>query len=264
MPILSFETQGNLELFDDGETKVAKSRTVFADDPQLDLASAYISHGLHPRRPLDRFSYTSRGEDQIMLTLGWETMTDSHAPALMVDQLWLWILHDGTVVTCFPDTCDEEAEYNLKAALREEVTETAQFETVEDLVGCIINLSVDFFARPGPQAATFIRCFQRAINVVAHAETKLFTNFKNSASKINQEAMPDSERRNLIKNLLEFHEESSLLMQIRDIQDELNIVKSIVEQQKLVLEQLSRAIRPDLRKRVYFGNVEGIQAKVQP
>ncbi|KAL2869912.1 uncharacterized protein BJX67DRAFT_378956 [Aspergillus lucknowensis] len=262
MPILSFETQGNLELFDDN-SKVTKSKTIFTDDPQLDLASAYTGQGLHPRRPLDQFSYTSRGEDQIMPTLGWEAKNDSRAPALMVDQLWLWILHDGTVVTCFPDACDEEEEYNLKAALQEEVTETGRFESVEDLVCCIINLSVDFFARPGPQGATFIRCFQSAINVVAHAENNLFKNFQNIASKINQEGLPDSKRRKLIKNLLEFHEESSLLMQIRDIQDELNIVKSIVEQQKLVLDQLSRAIiRPDRNKHVRFLDVEETQAKV--
>jgi hypothetical protein len=42
--------------------------------------------------------------------------------------------------------------------------------------------------------------------------------------------------------MLEFRRESKLLMHIRDIQDELNIVKTVVEQQKAVIEQLSRAI----------------------
>ena len=42
--------------------------------------------------------------------------------------------------------------------------------------------------------------------------------------------------------MLEFRKESKLLMQIRDIQDELNIVKTVLEQQKAVIEQLSRAI----------------------
>jgi aminoglycoside phosphotransferase family enzyme len=42
--------------------------------------------------------------------------------------------------------------------------------------------------------------------------------------------------------MLKFHEESKLLMQIRDIQHELNIVKTVVEQQESVIDQLSRAI----------------------
>ncbi|KAL5051676.1 hypothetical protein BDW71DRAFT_202829 [Aspergillus fruticulosus] len=227
MPVLTFETKRNLDLLDKSIQDIAHDNIVEADDLQLDLAKAYIKDGLHPRRPLDQFSYTSRGEDQIMPTLGWNTESDREAPALMVDQLWLWILHDGTVVTCFSDTCDTRAEYNLKVILHDTIAETNRVKALEYLVESIIRNSVDFFARPGPQGATFVGCFQKAINYVVG----LIYYWKRSAMRIK-----------LITDMLKFHNESRLLMQIRDIQDELNIVKSIVEQQKGVLDQLSRAI----------------------
>jgi hypothetical protein len=59
---------------------------------------------------------------------------------------------------------------------------------------------------------------------------------------IDLENLPDSKRIKLIKEMLQFHGVSSLLMHIRDIQDELSIVRSVLEQQRCVLEQLRRAI----------------------
>ncbi|KAF7591586.1 hypothetical protein BBP40_001334 [Aspergillus hancockii] len=243
MPILAFETIERLEKLSKSTQELSLGRKVEDDNIQLELARGYLKNGiLHPRRPLDQFSYTSRGEEQIMPTLGWHTKEDQHAAALMVDQLWLWILHDGTVVTCFPDTWHTTADYNLKSILHELILKASRFNTLEELVAAIISNSVDFFGRRGPQGATFVGCFQRAINRVARDQTRLFNNFKNSAHMINDESIPFSERTGAIKDLLNFEEESGLLMHIRDIQDELNIVKSIVEQQKGVIEQFARAI----------------------
>jgi hypothetical protein len=109
------------------------------------------------------------------------------AAALMVDQVWLWMLDDGifalfkksclryranprlyqgTVVTCSPDACDTRAGYNLKVILRDAIKTPNRTRTMQDFVELIISKSVDFFARPGPQGATFVGCFQHAINHV--------------------------------------------------------------------------------------------------
>ncbi|KAI9367001.1 hypothetical protein BJX61DRAFT_547923 [Aspergillus egyptiacus] len=245
MPILSYETRDNLLILDKHIQAIAKGGTVETNDFQLDLFKAYkVDSQLHPRRPLDQFSYISRAEDQILPTLGWNSNNDPCAPVLMVDQLWLWILHDGTVVTCFPDTSSARAEYNLKTILHEDIIKEHRFETVDELVTCIIQHSIDFLVRPGPEDVTFAGGFQTAINYVSHHATALFTDFEKFAAKITDEATLPTVRTQLVKNMLNFEEESRLLLQIRDIQDELNIVKSVVEQQKGVLEQLSRVSLP--------------------
>jgi hypothetical protein len=71
------------------------------------------------------------------------------------------------MVTCFPDACDTVADYNLKVILRDANDKNRnRTKTMQGFVELVISSSVDFFARPGPQGATFVGCFQRAINHV--------------------------------------------------------------------------------------------------
>ncbi|KAL2842460.1 hypothetical protein BJX68DRAFT_270638 [Aspergillus pseudodeflectus] len=93
MPILSFETKDNLDKLDKPIQAVARGEFPEVDNLQIELAKAYIGqesypHGLHPRRPLDQFSYTSRREEQIMPNLGRkpDNKPMGTAAALMVDQ----------------------------------------------------------------------------------------------------------------------------------------------------------------------------------
>ncbi|KAL4886873.1 hypothetical protein BJY04DRAFT_43294 [Aspergillus karnatakaensis] len=272
MPILGFETRENLDLLDKQMQAIARGKMVPSDNVQITLAQAYIGHGeqsehwLHPRRPLDQFSYKSRTEDQVMPTQGQSPDTDHEGAAvLMVDQLWLWILDDGTVLTCFPNECDPREDYNLKVILRRAIKQKNQANTVRSLVDLIIRSSVNFYDRAGPQKATFVSSFQRAINHVAGAETKLSNRFNKSTAKMAHDPISAVERDDLTRSLLEFTAEFDLLMKIRDIQDELNIVKTVVEQQKGVIEQLSRAVEAfyrhsnyarEERKRPFKGDFE--------
>jgi hypothetical protein len=104
MPILSFETKDNLDKLDKPIQAVARGEFSEAHNLQIELAKAYLGQGLyrrgfHPRRPLDKFSYTSRREEQIMPNLGRkpDNKPVGAAAALIVDQLWLWMLDDGTL-----------------------------------------------------------------------------------------------------------------------------------------------------------------------
>jgi hypothetical protein len=103
MLILSFETKDNLDKLDKPIQAVAREEFSEIGNFQIELAKAYIGqglypHGFHPRRPLDQFSYTSRREEQIMPNLARkpDNKPMAAAAALMVDQLWLWMLDDGT------------------------------------------------------------------------------------------------------------------------------------------------------------------------
>jgi hypothetical protein len=60
--------------------------------------------------------------------------------------------------------------------------------------------------------------------VQAHAETKLFDQFETFTRKLN-DPISVAERDQLTRDMLKFHNESKLLMHIRDIQDEMYIVK---------------------------------------
>lgn len=91
-----------------------------------------------------------------------------HRPVIMVDQLWLWILPDGTVVTSLPNTADAGETFNLKTrlevALFDDRPSGSPVQSVDDLVHAILQICVDFFEREGPCGVKFQDCFQYSIS----------------------------------------------------------------------------------------------------
>jgi hypothetical protein len=110
MPILAYESHCGRETITEiiryvdqaGSVKTPPSRR----DKDLALIKGYISdtRPLHCRRTLDQYSYymleTTERRDKDQVVFRWATdqqdMPVAEAPVLMVDQLWLWVLPDGT------------------------------------------------------------------------------------------------------------------------------------------------------------------------
>jgi hypothetical protein len=97
----------------------------------------------------------------------------------MVDQLWLWILHDEhqTVITSFPNTWDPSADYNLVRHLMwRELKDNDNRPLIEDgadLANLIIRCSVDFLHRLGPNDISLYESFQSSITDIAIATIHL-------------------------------------------------------------------------------------------
>ena len=69
----------------------------------------------------------------------------------------------------------------------------------------------------------------------ANKEAKLFKDFEATARKLNDKGLDTPGRAKKIEKLFDLTKETALLVEIKDIQDELNIVKSVLGQQKDVL-----------------------------
>jgi hypothetical protein len=105
IPILGFETHRRRKYLtraiDDADLSVERD---WKKETEL-LVDGYLNEKrpLHPRRTLDQFSYymlpstETRDIDQVIYRWArypWKVKAE-HRPVLMVDQLWLWALHDG-------------------------------------------------------------------------------------------------------------------------------------------------------------------------
>jgi hypothetical protein len=77
---------------------------------------------MHCRRTLDQFSYymleSTELRDKGQVAYRWakklkHLVKKEDRPIIMVDQLWLWVLHDGTVITSFPSTWNGYESFDL-------------------------------------------------------------------------------------------------------------------------------------------------------
>lgn len=109
MPILAYETSILRKKMSKTVRRLFSKKEVEEEENNGDimLLKGYVdaTKPLHCRRTLDQFSYymlgstESRDMDQVLLRWGRKRLEKDgnveDAPVLMVDQLWLWVLHDG-------------------------------------------------------------------------------------------------------------------------------------------------------------------------
>ena len=121
MPILAYETSGLRKKMSKAVGRVLRRKEIVEKNTDTCLLRAYLddagSKPLHCRRTLDQFSYymldttESRDRDQVLWRWGRKklekaakagrTVRGDDAPVLMVDQLWMWVLHDGEFILAF-------------------------------------------------------------------------------------------------------------------------------------------------------------------
>ncbi|KAI1327096.1 hypothetical protein F5Y16DRAFT_203129 [Xylariaceae sp. FL0255] len=84
--------------------------------PDIRLLETYLylsgTAPLHVRRTFDQFQYymnddtTARDSDQVVSRYFHRRYEDMTIPIMMVDQLWMWVIGNDTIVTCFPKRWD--------------------------------------------------------------------------------------------------------------------------------------------------------------
>jgi len=207
---------------------------------------------VHCRRTLDQFSYymlnSTESRDKSQVAYRWAKTQKAcneakDRPIVMVDQLWLWALHDGTIITSFPSTWRSDEDFNLSKIFIQQLLDNKDrpiMRSIEDLLHLILKTSLDFFKRKGPAGFQFHECFQSSINNVSERQSHLFNKFRGITKRLQNEKLDQAQRKKEIEFLFSLDEETELLVEIMDIQDELTITKTVLGQQQDVLDALLR------------------------
>ncbi|KAF4985060.1 hypothetical protein FDECE_16860 [Fusarium decemcellulare] len=256
MPLLSFEKHSRRKLLSQAFQQ-AEDQSFSCDDDEGPIMwelkeTETLLHGylkskkpLHCRRTLDQFSYymldSTEDRDNDQVALRWARSNDS-APILMIDQLWMWALGDGTVLTCFPNTWEPNEKFSLRHKLSVELVNKSRnpILSAEDLIHFILRNSIEFVRREGPLNFKLPECFNSCINDVAEKQEKQFKQFGEIIHRLDQEPKLRSKESEEISSLYNLYKETKLHFTIMDIQDELAIVKTVLMQQKEVLDKLFR------------------------
>ncbi|KAL2287684.1 hypothetical protein FJTKL_05055 [Diaporthe vaccinii] len=261
MPFLHYETHDRrlsmTETIQRARTGGKPQRNASRDEL---LIHAYVNN-LHPRRTLDQFFYhgidtTQRDNDQVVWRYCQEHRMEPKV--FMVDQLWLWILGGDTVITCFPQRWDQPKQdpLNVIDGIVEETNAKTRppIQSVYDLAMVITGRVSGLFDRHRlhEQQFQFLDMFESSIGHVTDQESRLFSKFHRASEKSTQWLKRyrrgiSGSQHELSDDLLNIHQETRLLSEIKDIQDELNIIAVVLYSQMLVLEEFNKNITDELR-----------------
>ncbi|KAI1637889.1 hypothetical protein F4809DRAFT_660759 [Biscogniauxia mediterranea] len=231
---------------------------------------------LHPRRTLDQSHYGAlrhtgiRDRDQVVYratspsqhdhVLGDENcqvcQDDSRkVPRLiMVDQLWLWILDESTVISCFPRRLSKHRSdpTDIHKILRQRLKHVGknEIQSVFDLALLIIDqCSRSFFerARPRELKPDPLDIFADAIRSIDYKQTAAYDDFLIYTHLASRDYGPGQAQDALALNrLLNINPEGDLLKECKDIMDEIHILIKIESQQQMVMETYVQHIKKRL------------------
>ncbi|KUI61969.1 hypothetical protein VP1G_09111 [Cytospora mali] len=256
MPYLHYETDdGRQKMMDAVKMITTTDQTISASNsPNQKLLQAYLREKppIHPRRTLDQFFYhgidtSVRDRDQVVYRY-----CEKHGherKIFMVDQLWLWIIGKDLIVSCFPGRWEQQRRdpLNVLDGIIEEMNAKtrAPIRSVYDLAILITSRCSGMFSRhrSDDQKYQFLDMFEASVGRVTEELTQLFHRFEDASAQSQQWLRP--KRRHKIRKasnevdsfdpLLDIRSETSLLTEVRDIRDELNILTMILNSQIFTL-----------------------------
>lgn len=210
----------------------------------------------HCRRTLDQYGYPSlrntsvRDADQILYKRTrpyadddqvWKAKQkrkrpfDGAAKVLMVDQLWLWIVDDQTVITFFTS---KERERNDNGNSREGDIRSKIYQDINGDYANQCSDPFDFAALAVSHAVKALlentsdrnlqvfRVFEEYISILTERQTASFKDFRqNHGFEKTTKKMEDQRQVDTGKDL-------DALLELRDIEDELNTIGKLIEEQE--------------------------------
>ncbi|KAL9616712.1 MAG: hypothetical protein Q9160_008432 [Pyrenula sp. 1 TL-2023] len=174
---------------------------------------------------------------------------------LRVDQLWLWVIDEETIITCSthrPDESDDPIVEKLFSYLWEERGRgkgQPPPSSVDEMSKFIVHFAIDFINHATWNVKTLeksaMQIFADTINEKAVQEAGLFTNFtKKTGRKLQESKDAKQARGKRPENSSEMEDWDSikkaaeLLEEVKDIRDELNILKTLLTHQEHVWHDL--------------------------
>ncbi|KAI1503431.1 hypothetical protein F5X99DRAFT_425633 [Biscogniauxia marginata] len=237
-------------------------------DEYNDLLSLYDNKEIHGSRTLDEFYYQfnsdqgykqkdidKRNRDQIVTKWLHDDLgnTPTSWILLRVDQLWLWIITPDTIIsssTHRQDYREDVVNSSVSSRLKDV---NSQPQSVQDLAKIIVETCIhiyDRFREAKPDTwdshkkthihigkkvdkvekvlLTIHEIFSNSINKVALEEIELFERFTRD------EEINDSHRHqsSTVKHKTSIYEPAKLLCKVKDLRDELRILRAVVSQQR--------------------------------
>ena len=206
---------------------------------------------------------------------------------MMVDQLWIWTLGEHLVVTCFPQrwgVADEDP-HGILEGLKESIS-SASIE-VPTAIDFALRAMAHCFGKFDRHAQNepylqFMNVFEQSIGEIGQLESRLLKTFAESykalksrsgnggSNKVSSGA--DHAMLAFAEKLDDLTHETDLLVELKDIRDELSILHSIFRDQREIADwitniqvklsekkspPLSKSIRPALATRKELDTVAG-------
>ncbi|KAJ5184445.1 Mg2+ transporter protein CorA-like/Zinc transport protein ZntB [Penicillium cf. griseofulvum] len=257
--------------------KRARTRDVLLIDAHLSSSTT----SLHVRRTLDQFFYPnidtkSRDQDQVVYRYQTKSPGMGVEPKIfMVDQLWMWVLGTNLIVTAFPQRWDQPKNdpLNVLDGIIEDINSKTRdpVKSVYDLAMIITNRCSGVFDRHrlGDEEYQFLDMFESSIGIATDKETVLFNQFNHASGqasdwlkshrKLNgsfssppksggidddqSSKYCDEDGQPLfVDRLLDIGQETNLLAETKDIRDELNMIRTVLEHQNNVLLDFQEVI----------------------
>ncbi|KAF7523488.1 hypothetical protein G7054_g11743 [Neopestalotiopsis clavispora] len=217
------------------------------------------NHGgaLQVPQTLDQFHYQSlldsdrKVEEQVIYRHQKTTTPQDDPFVCMVDQLWLHIADDATVVTSSSQHLDDEA-INLATCTKEQYMgvdyNSSRVNSVYSLIALILATCIrkSIEKELGSKKERTLDMFAAAVTDTSRRQVRLFGEFRNSISK-------NSQRR--IRAGINLTKEINLLEEVNDIFDELMIIKKVLDHQKYIFEAYFKIMHDEANKKVrLYGN----------
>ncbi len=206
---------------------------------------------LHDRRTLDQSYFynisnlASMGDDQIIKTHTTENpsqLPDMTTKMMMVDQLWLWVLNDNTIVTAFPESENLERPTAdvLKSILRaiRPALQDRTIKSVNGLIALIIAKCTGVFHQHDiPADLAFFQFFADAIGAAKNEQFAAFERFRKASADIEADQEDTSQS---LDSLFSINEEIRLIAKVKAIINDLHKIDFICSQQEDVLRSLTK------------------------
>lgn len=226
-----------------------------AADSMLINDHLYGESSLHPRRTLEQYSSwtaedtTKRDRQQVVYRGTWmKNDLESIPRVVMVDQLWMWILDENTIITAFPrrwgrNKPDPSA---VHRAIRDHMAsvDERQVNSIYDLALIIIDeCSKVIFDRTKPDLRPeVVDIFGSAISKIAEKKTESYERFGRDVKRMNTlDPLQTSEE--LLRKSLNIKYEWSVLMEAQNVIDQLQIMQEIFTQQITIMTDFEKVLR---------------------
>ncbi|KAK2610531.1 hypothetical protein N8I77_003954 [Diaporthe amygdali] len=192
--------------------------------------------------------------------------------AVMVDQLWMWVLDKDTILTCFPQRYgmsykdDSGVHQSIRTRVKTRSNPDNHVRSIFDLALIILDECFNTFfdrARTADQRPQVIDMFSESIGRVTHKQAVAFRHLWSLSERLTafyqigveekvdpaiyQSGVEDEVDPRIMLALLNVTPEAELQREIRDIIDELNIMLHIVGQQQEVIKRFVRFAEEILR-----------------